>query len=119
MSDQLSVTISFVKDHYEVTASLVTTDVLPEAIFLYRNTGTTQLGEYYGVAFLSEIQARQVWTGVAIPSFGNAFVRYTQAFVIAPNLEEATKAAELIKESTKTLKSQILSAESITEVITL
>lgn len=117
VADKLSVTITFVKDHYEVTAEMEEVDVLPSAIFLYENTGDTSLGEYYGVANLDELLARQEWTGVAIPTFGNRWVRYTEALVIAPNEEEAEKSKAWIIENVQRLKQQILTQSPDTEVI--
>ena len=119
MSDQLSITITFVKDHYELNAVMSEVDVLPEAIFLYENTGDASLGEYYGVASLDELLSRQEWTGVAIPAFGNKWVRYTEAVMLLPNLEEAEKSKAWIIENVKRLKQQITSQSPDTEVIVI
>ena len=119
MADKLSVTITFVKDHYEVTAEMTEVDVLPEAIFLYENTGNASLGDYYGVASLSELLSRQEWVGVPIDTFGNKWVRFTEALVVVPNLEEAEKSKAWIIENVRLLKTQVLSQNPDTEVITI
>lgn len=117
MADELSVTIAFVLDHYEVVASLTETEALPEAIFLYENNGTVELGAYYGVASIDELTSRAVWSGVAIPTFGNKFVRHVEGLVIAPTLEEAEKSKQWIISRVKQLKNQVLAQESNTQVI--
>lgn len=117
MEDLLSVTITFVKDHYEVTAEMTEVNILPEAIFLYENTGEDTLGEYYGVAGIDELTSRQEWTGVAIPTFGNRWVRFTEALVVVPNMEEAEKSKQWIISNVERLKQQILIEPSTTQVI--
>ena len=119
MADKLSITIAYVEDKYEVTAFMTETSILPAAIFLYENNGTTVLGEYQGVCGIDELSSRQVWTGDVIPTFGNKFVRHTHALVIAPSMEEAEKSRAWIISNVNRLKEQILSQESITQVLTI
>lgn len=119
MSDELTVTIAFVQDHYEVTASLTDTDVLPEAIFLYENLGTTQLGPYYGVCSQAELTTRQEFTGSPIAVFANKFVRYIEAFTAVPTEADAQRFKEHLVDSVKRLKAEVIALQPNTEVIEL
>lgn len=119
MADELTVTVTFVRDHYEVTASLTDTDVLPEAVFLYENNGTTQLGEYMGVCSQAELTTRQEFTGVAVTVFANKYVRFTEAFKsVATEVQAESFKAHLI-ESVKGLKAEVIALQPNTEVIEL
>ncbi|HET8686552.1 MAG TPA: hypothetical protein VFM18_07785 [Methanosarcina sp.] len=109
MADTLSITTQLVGDKYEVTASLTSLDVLPAAIFLYENTGNTSLGEYQGVCQLSDLTTRQEFTGTAIDTFGNKFVRYTSMTKLVSTLEDASKVSDWVTASVTTLKQQMVS----------
>lgn len=117
--DKLSVTITFNEDHFEVTATMVETNVLPAAMFLYENDGTTTLGPYYGVANLSEIQSRQIFTGTSIPVFGNRYVRYTQAFLSVPTMDDAQLSKQLIITHVQNLKNEVLSQQPDTQIVVI
>jgi hypothetical protein len=89
MSSQLQIVTQLDGDVFSITASILPGGFLPENIFLYKNTGTTTLGPYYGVCDTSELTRFQVFTGTAIPEFGNAFVRFNQAKIIL-NVQQAS-----------------------------
>lgn len=82
MSSSLSFTTELTSNNkLEVTCKVVPGGKLPEDIFIYRNTGTTTLGDYYGVCNLEEYLRLQTFTGTAIPNFGNKFVKSKEAKV--------------------------------------
>lgn len=114
--DKLSVTIRLVGDKYEVTASLVERDVLPAAIFLYENTGEASLGEYQGVCQVVDLTSRQEFTGSAIDTFGNKFVRYTSVIKIVDTKDDAELVKDWMIETVKVLKQQMLAAEAETVI---
>ena len=117
MSDKLSVTIEFVRDHYEVTAEMVELEVLPAAIFLYENFGTVTLGEFQGVAFLSDLTSRQEFTGTPIDTFANKYVRKAEMFQSASSEEEAEKIKEHLINSVKNLKAEVLTQQPNTQIV--
>lgn len=81
-NSQLQIITSISGDNLIVTATVVPGGYLPANIFIYSNTGTTTLGDYQAVCTTDELTRLQVWTGVALPVFGNKFVRYNQAKII-------------------------------------
>lgn len=119
MADKLSVTVTFVKDHYEVTAEMIELDVMPAEIFLYENLGTPTIGAYQGVAFKDDLTSRQVFTGVAIDTFGNKYVRTGEMFKSVATEAEAESVARHLINSVERLKEEILAAEPQTEVVTI
>lgn len=117
MSDKLSVTIAFVRDHFEVTAELVELDILPAAIFLYENLGIVELGQYQGVAFKSDLTTRQEFIGVPIQTFANKYVRTAQAVKIVSTMEDANTVKDWIIDGVKNLKAEILADQPNTQII--
>lgn len=118
-TSQLQITTTLDGDQQTITATVLPGGYLPQDIFLYQNTGTTALGDYYGVANTDELKRFQAWTETAIPKFGNAYVRYSSAKI---TLNAGDNAASVI--SNLTLGAQNLSnalklAASTTTVITI
>lgn len=69
-------TWSLTKDGtYTLTAEISNPGMMPTDIFLYRNSGTTTMGEYQGVIGIRDLSKVPVWKGVAIDPFGAPFVR--------------------------------------------
>jgi hypothetical protein len=66
-------------DEWVITATVTENSFLPVNIFAYENTGTTTLGSYVGIVNIDELNRYQVWSGAAIPAFGNRFVRSNMA----------------------------------------
>ncbi len=79
MASNVNTTIELVEDHYLITAEVQSGGTLPKEIFLYENSGTEILGEFYGTCSLEELSRLQIFTGAALQSFGNRFVRYGTA----------------------------------------
>lgn len=77
MSATLLITTTTLQDQILVEASVGPGADIPSAIFLYDNTGTDQLGEFFAVCSTSDYQRFQEWTGDPIPIFANKYVRYT------------------------------------------
>lgn len=51
---------------------------IPTDIFVYRNIGEPELGEYYGVCSLDEFTTLQNFDGTRKPVFGNRFLKHDQ-----------------------------------------
>lgn len=77
MAASLTVTTTILEDQILVEADVAEGGDIPQAIFLYENTGTDELGKYFGVCSRTDYERFQEWTGTPIPVFGNKFVRYT------------------------------------------
>lgn len=117
VSSQLQIVTQLDGDQYTITATILPGGYLPQNIFLYNNTGTTTLGEYWGVANTEELTRFQVWTGVAIPKFGNAFVRSSQAKITVDVQKTATPIIQNITNSVTSLSAALQLAASSTQVI--
>lgn len=65
-----------------VRASINAGGTLPREIFIYENSGTTILTNYIGVCSVEELTRLQVFTGTALPQFGNKYVRTAEARVL-------------------------------------
>jgi hypothetical protein len=102
--DTLSITSGPQGDIWVITATLTSHSTLPAEIFLYENTGETELGRYIGVCDIEQLGLYQIWTGQAIPRFGNAYVRHTQAKITLP-LGVSSRYASVISNLTATAKS--------------
>lgn len=116
-TSQLQITTALDGDKYTITATVLPGSYLPQNIFLYQNTGTTQLGDYYGVANTDELTRFQVFTGTAIPKFGNAFVRYSQAKIVLNVQDDAASVISNIKLGAQNLSAALKLAASSTQVI--
>lgn len=90
MTDIVTVTTELLSDHWLVTADVTTGGTLPPGIFIYTNSGSEILGDFYGTCSLGELTRLQLFTGATIPLFGNKYVRYPQA-KIKVALEDNTK----------------------------
>lgn len=114
MADKLEVTISQKPSFFEVSAEMHELDKLPAKIFLYENNGTATLGSYIGVCSVSDIGSRQEWTGVAIPTFGNRYVRHDVAYTQVQDATLAAQVAANIVASVRRLKATYAEPESST-----
>lgn len=121
MSDTLTITSGAGPDNWVITAYLSATTLLPAEIFLYENLGTTELGRYVGVADVSQLGLYQVWSGTAIPTFGNAYVRYAQAKIVLPLGDDdlVVRTTTNLIATAKALKSAFQSAASSTSSVVL
>lgn len=79
MSTQLSVSVSLEKEYWLITAKLLDETILPKDIFVYENTETSALGNFFGTCSLKDLGRLRVYQGVQIPMFGNKYIRYEEA----------------------------------------
>lgn len=114
MADKLDVTIAQIEDYYEVSAVMSELEKLPAAVFLYQNDGTATLGEYIGVCNVEDIAKRKVWEGVAIPSFGNRYVRHDAVLKVVSDSTAAASVAANIVAGVRRLKSTLPEPSSTT-----
>lgn len=79
MASTINVITELQGDHYLITATVQAGGTLPREIFVYENSGSNTLGNFYGTCSVEELGRFQIFTGTAIPTFGNRFVRYQEA----------------------------------------
>jgi hypothetical protein len=118
-TSQLQIVTQLDGDQYSITGTILTGGFLPQEIFLYENTGTTELGPYQGVADTTELTRFQVFSGTAIPKFGNAFVRSSSAKIILNVQQDATSVIQHLTNSVTNLSAALKLAASSTQVITI
>ena len=118
-TSQLQITTTLDGDQQTITATVLPGGYLPENIFLYQNTGTTNLGDYYGVANTDELKRFQIFNDVAIPKFGNAFVRSSQAKITLNAGDNAASVISNITLGAQNLSNALKLAASTTTVITI
>ena len=106
-------------DYWNITAELLSGSYLPSDIFIYQNTGTTTLGKYKGICGMDELKRLQVWSGTAIPKFGNKFVRYSQAKIQLLIKENADEVIAKMINSVKLLNTELLASSNNTKVYTI
>ena len=98
MSSSLTVVTELRGDHYLITANVVAGGTLPQEIFIYENSGTDVLGDFYGTCSVDELGRFQIFSGTPIPTFGNRFIRYGQAkIIVALNDDPVAVVTALIK----------------------
>lgn len=117
--NSLQVTQGFDGNNWVATISLTPGSDLPAEIFLYENTGTTVLGDYATVCNFSELERFQVWTGTAIPLFGNKYVRSAQAKIVRPSRDELQITIGTVTAATKQLVAELGATPSTTTTITI
>lgn len=120
MSSSLSFTTNLTSDNkVEVTCKVVPGGTLPEDIFIYKNTGTTTLGDYFGVCNLEEYQRLQTFTGTAIPNFGNKFVKSKEARVVINSNDKPRQIIDHITNIATFLSFAMSNSTSTTQIVTI
>ena len=118
MSSSLVITTELNSNNlWEVSAEILAGGDLPREIFVYENLGTTDLGDYIGVAAVEELQRFQIFSGTAIAKFGNRFVRYVKAHIILTDYSERTSVIENLTENVKILSNNIKAASTVTQTV--
>ena len=117
--DKLRTTIEHHPEGFIATAELIENTVLPTAIFLYENTGSAVLGDYLAVARAEDLQSRQIWSGVAIPTFGNKYVRHTSVRKVFPDQQTAISFIDNTKSAALRLKNEVAAIPTISQITVL
>src|ERR1700739_3456082 len=118
MSSQIQVNTQLVEDQWIVTATVTPGGTLPVNIFAYNNSGTTVLGTYIGVCDIDELTRLQTWSGVAVPVFGNKFVKYNQAKIVIASNENPEDVVTNLTYTAGLLSQQIQSQGNVTNTYT-
>ena len=115
----LTVEISIVNGNYQITAHVTSTGDMPADIFMYENVGSTILGQYQGVCTLEEYKSLQTFSGAAIPSFGNRFVKTSSLIMSFPLSTDAVSIKTKIIKDVKAFKAAYDAAATSVEVVHL
>jgi hypothetical protein len=119
MSSQLQITTQLNNSTWVITATVLSGGTLPQNIFVYCNTGTTTLGNYIGVCNISELTRLQVWSGAALPVFGNKFVLSNQAKINISIQEELSSVTQNLINTATLLSQEIQAQGNSTETVTI
>lgn len=119
MTTQVQITKFISSGNWIINAVVLSPADIPLDVFLYENTGTTELGGYFGVANMQDYTRIQSWAGDVIPVFGNKYVKHSVANIILPVELNANSVIENIKSSITRFKAEYLTGASETNIYTL
>lgn len=117
MSSSLQINTQVTDEGYVITANVLPGGTLPTDIFAYVNTGSTTLGEFFGVVSASDIHRLQTWTGVAIPVFGNAYVKTSQANIVVSLQDDVNAVIATLISSVRNLSVAYQAIQSTTQIV--
>lgn len=104
MSSTLNLTTALVGDHWLISGGLVAGGTLPLEIFIYENTGTGILGDFYGTCNVQELGRLQIFQpGTPIPVFGNKYVRFGQVKIEVPLDDDPAAVVSALVNNVKSL----------------
>jgi hypothetical protein len=119
MSSTLTVTKQLTASGWTITASLNGGASIPREIFVYENSGTNQLGAYYGVLNANDLNRIQIFIGSAIPAFGNNFVRYATANIVVRQGDDPEIVITMLKTSVQKFSTDFQGIQNSTQVFTI
>lgn len=119
MTIQLTVNKSLSTTGWTIVASLNSDATIPREVFAYSNTGTTTLGSYQGVITPQDLNKMQIWSGVAIPVFGNAYVRTDSATIHLVAGTDPDAAIATLKESVQLFSTNYKAIQSTMTIYTI
>jgi hypothetical protein len=120
-TSSLQITTVLQGDSWIITANVLPESFLPAEIFIYENTGTSELGTYQAVCSKEELLRLQIWSGTPIVKFGNKYVRYGQAKIIIDATTNNAQVPQTVVDhlilTTKLLSQALQTAASTTQVV--
>jgi hypothetical protein len=106
-------------DHYLVTATVGEGPTLPKDVFIFTNTGTTDIGEYYGVCSVEELSRLNVYSGVVVPVFGNKYLRYREVKIVVPLQDDPATVVLLLTKNLQTLSNALKTKLNTSQVVNI
>lgn len=116
MTTSVIITTTITGSNLVVNASLSDPADIPRDVFIYDNTGTAELGQYYGVSNFQDYARLQSWTGTPIPVFGNKYVKHTEANIVLPLTVTKESISAKLKRDLTQFKLEYLASGTSTEV---
>lgn len=117
MSSQLTVNKQLLNNVWVVTAEVVPGGTLPLNIFVYENTGTATLGNFYGTADVNDLTRMQIWSATPIPVFGNRFVLSDQAKINVDQGSDPDSVINALVTNVKSLSTNLQAINTSTQTI--
>lgn len=90
---------------------------IPKDIFIIENTGTTEVGNYYGICGINDLTRMQVFNGSPINVFANKYLRYNQAKIKVNSASEADEVIAAIVSNITKLQDAYNTLKISTEII--
>lgn len=115
----LQITQQIEEDKIVVTAIVLPGSFLPPDIFIYKNTGTSELGDYQGICNKDELTRFQTWIGSPIPIFGNSFIKYSQAKIVLDIQADVDKTISNIIKTATDLSTALKTSSSSTQIVNI
>lgn len=84
MDTRLQFTVTLVESGFYVEAEILSGPNSKD-IFIFENTGGTELGPYVGVVDLDQLIQYPKWEGTSVPTFGVHYLRHNKAFDTLPD----------------------------------
>ena len=119
MSSQLQINKLLQDNSWVITAEVLPGGVLPQNIFVYENSGTTELGNFYGTASVEDLTRMQIWSGVAIPIFGNKFVLSDNVKIIVDPASDPDTVISMLVTTVSLLSKNLQIAASSTQIVNI
>lgn len=119
MASTLNITKQLSNDKWVITATISPGGTLPQQIFTYENTGTTELGEYFGVIAAVDLPRIQIWEGVAVPVFGNKYIRHSTGTLHVSLDDDPDVAISVIKAAVQRLSKTFSAVQTTVQVHTI
>ena len=119
MASTLNITKQLSNEGWIITATISPGGSLPLEIFTYENTGTVELGNYFGVIAATDIPRIQIWDNEAIPVFGNKYIRHSVGTLRVSLTENPDVAITTIKKAVETLSKTFSSIQTTVQVFTI
>lgn len=114
MATTLNTQTAVAGDHYLITGSVADGGTIPKEIFIYTNSGTGALGDFFGTCSLQELGRLAIFTlGTPIPVFGNKYVRYGEIKIKVPLDEDPVAVINALVKNVTSL-SKAYSAQTTT-----
>lgn len=102
-------------DGWTITGRVTAGSNVPKDIFVYENTGTSTLGPFHSIVMVSDLARLIAWTGVAVPTNRNKFVRYSELKILVPREEDVDKVIADVIDSIKLFTSDFNSVKESTK----
>lgn len=115
MANHLTITKRLTNAGWTITGSVASPATIPRDIFVYENTGESQLGEYHSVVMVSDMPRIAVWQGSPLPVLRNKFVRYAEIKILVPRDQDVDLVIRQLVASTENFVEEFNSVKESTQ----
>lgn len=118
MANNLTITKTLTNDHWDIEFAMGS-GTLPAEIFVCLNTATNVLGTFQGICNLDQLSRLQIFVGIAIPIFGNKYVRTNNIKISVPLTTDPTLVISTTTASINLLSTAYKNQANTTQVISI